>query len=213
VLIAGAYVSFTEVGGGGHEAYNRWHLFDHLPEQYRLAGVASGARWVLTPDARRRAVTRPPFDRVHYVTLYLLAAPLDETITQFRALGAELRDLGRFDTHRTSHLAGPLRVTARSTAAGNPLDPAGVPFAPHRSVRVVLDGTGGRDDVPGAVGDGLVGRWTFDGIERLAGRTLAVSWHEPTAGDVTATVDDRAAFDARLDVIDPFARHDWFDAE
>jgi hypothetical protein len=207
--IAGAYVSFTEVTPGGHDAYNRWHLFDHLPEQYRLVGVASGARWVLTPRARRRAVVRPPLENVHYVTLYLLTEPLDDAVSQLRALGARLRDAGRFDTHRTSHLAGPLRVVGRATGPADPIDPRAVPFAPHRSVRVVLDG----DPMTTGEEPGVVGCWTFDGIERLAGRTISVVWCRTSADDGAAPPDADAGFDGRLDVIDPFGLFDWFDGE
>src|SRR5687768_7820437 len=117
--VAGGYLSFTEVDPGGHDAYNRWHLFDHLPEQYALNGVAWGQRWVLLPQQRAVARVEPPLDRIHYVTLYLLTEPFDETVAAFRTLGRRLRDAGRFDRHRTSHLSGPLRVAGRTTAPGN----------------------------------------------------------------------------------------------
>jgi uncharacterized glyoxalase superfamily protein PhnB len=191
--ITGAYVSFTEVTPDGHDAYNRWHLFDHLPEQYRLPGIAHGQRWAVTSVI----VAEPPLDRVDYVTLYLLTEPLAENVRAFWALGKELADAGRFDDHRVSHLNGALRIRDRRTAPPNPLDPRAVPFAPHRSVRIVLDGDAGEVD-------GAVGTWTFEGVDTIAGRTVTVTWSEDVASRPQVTARDRAAFDAVLRVIDPF---------
>jgi PhnB protein len=191
--ITGAYVSFTEVTPDGHDAYNRWHLFDHLPEQYRLPGIAHGQRWAVTSVL----AAEPPLDRVHYVTLYLLTEPFEENVQAFWALGRELADAGRFDDHRVSHLNGALRIRDRRTAPANPLDPRAVPFAPHRSVRVVLDGTD-------AGLDAAVGTWTFDGVDTIAGRTLTVTWSEAFAREPPEEARGRAAFDAVLATIDPF---------
>jgi uncharacterized glyoxalase superfamily protein PhnB len=195
--VTGAYVSFTEVTADGHETYNRWHLFDHLPEQYRLPGIAHGQRWAVTSAV----AAEPPLDRVHYVTLYLLTEPFDENVKAFWALGKELADAGRFDEHRTSHLNGALRIRDQRTAPPNPLDPRAVPFAPHRSVRVVLDGrdtTGSDIEI-----DGAVGTWTFDGVDAIAGRTLTVTWSE-AADPPPPQPSGAAAFDAVLRTIDPF---------
>src|SRR5271163_2686196 len=51
-VVAG-FFSFTEITDpGSHRSYNEWHQLDHLPEQYPIAGVVSGQRWVLTPGCR-----------------------------------------------------------------------------------------------------------------------------------------------------------------
>lgn len=198
--VAGAFVSFTEVTPDGHDAYNRWHLFDHLPEQYRLPGIAWGRRWAVRSFV---SAATPPLERVDYVTLYLLTEPFTETIDAFQALGRELWAAGRFDDHRTSHLNGPLRIRSQHTVASNPLDPRSIPFAPHRTVRIVLDGSEG-DGSAGADLDGAVGTWVLDGVDELAGRTLSVTWFE-TLHPAVPEPDRPAAFDAVLDVIDPFA--------
>lgn len=194
--ITGAYVSFTEVAADGHDAYNRWHLYDHLPEQYRLPGIAHGQRWAVTSVA----VADPPLDRVDYVTLYLLTEPFDDNVRAFWALGRELAAAGRFDDHRVSHLNGALRIRDRRTAPPNPLDARAVPFAPHRSVRIVLDGTG----VAAGDVDGAVGTWTFEGVDSIAGRTLTVTWSEAIAPQPADQAGAGAAFDAVLRTIDPF---------
>jgi uncharacterized glyoxalase superfamily protein PhnB len=194
--ITGAYVSFTEVTPDGHGAYNRWHLFDHLPEQYRLPGIAHGQRWAVTS----LLAAEPPLDRVDYVTLYLLTEPFDRNVREFWALGKELADAGRFDDHRVSHLNGALRIRDQRTAPPNPLDARAVPFAPHRSVRIVLDGADGSS---GGVG-GAIGTWTFDGVDAIAGRTLTVTWSEAFAPQPPDSTAATAAFDAVLRTIDPF---------
>jgi uncharacterized glyoxalase superfamily protein PhnB len=194
--ITGAYVSFTEVTHDGHDAYNRWHLFDHMPEQYRLAGIAHGQRWAVTAVV----AATPPLDGVAYVTLYLLTEPFEQNVREFWALGKELADAGRFDDHRVSHLNGALRIRGQRTAPPNPLDARAVPFAPHRSVRIVLDGTdGGSDDIEGAIGT-----WTFDGVDGIAGRTLTVTWSEALAPHPLRPSTGGASFDAVLGTIDPF---------
>ena len=47
------FFSFTEVTDpGAHRAYNEWHQFDHLPEQFSIDGIVFGQRWVYTPACR-----------------------------------------------------------------------------------------------------------------------------------------------------------------
>ena len=39
---------FSMTGGalsGDDDAYLQWHLLDHLPEQYSIAGIRLGTRW------------------------------------------------------------------------------------------------------------------------------------------------------------------------
>src|SRR5262245_17963318 len=106
------FFSFTEITDPAeHRSYNEWHQLDHIPEQYPLAGIVYGQRWVSTPACRAaRAVSEPLLDPIHYLTLYLLAAPIEETLREFMELGAELAKVGRFHQHRRAHLSGPLFV-------------------------------------------------------------------------------------------------------
>ena len=59
--IAFGFFSFTEITDPAeHHAYNEWHQLDHLPEQFPLAGIVYGQRWVSTPACRAaRAVSEP----------------------------------------------------------------------------------------------------------------------------------------------------------
>ena len=48
------FFSFTEILDGRHREYNEWHLFDHMPEQFKLDGLQWGQRWVATPALMQR---------------------------------------------------------------------------------------------------------------------------------------------------------------
>ena len=135
------FFSFTEITDPGqHHAYNEWHQLDHMPEQFPLRGIAYGERWVHTPACRRaRFVCEPPFDPIHYVTLYLLTEPLAETLDEFYALGAELSAAGRFHRHRHSHFGGPFRFIKAWAAPRTRISPEAVPYRPNRGVFVVVN--------------------------------------------------------------------------
>ena len=44
--VKGAIFSFTPRLGPDDAAYLRWHLLDHMPEQFRLPGILHGVRWI-----------------------------------------------------------------------------------------------------------------------------------------------------------------------
>ena len=135
------FFSFTEITDPGeHHAYNEWHQLDHLPEQFPLAGVVYGQRWVSTPGCRAaRAVSDASLDPIHYLTCYLMADPIAETLEDFFDLGAELHRLDRFHRHRRAHLTGPFEVGDTAAAARVLVSPAAVPFRAHRGLYVVVE--------------------------------------------------------------------------
>jgi hypothetical protein len=134
------FFSFTEVTDPSeHHAYNEWHQLDHLPEQLPLPGVAHGERWVSSPACRATREAVPPLDRVHYVTCYLMTDPVEQTLRDFRDLGARLHAAGRFHHHRASHLSGPFLVAGEWAAPRVRISAAAVPWRPHRGVLVVVD--------------------------------------------------------------------------
>ena len=71
------FFSFTEITDpSAHREYNEWHQLDHMPEQFPMAGMAHGTRWVSTPACMvARAAAPLPYDAVHYVTMYLMTEP------------------------------------------------------------------------------------------------------------------------------------------
>jgi hypothetical protein len=135
------FFSFTEITDPReHRAYNEWHQLDHMPEQFPLDGVAYGQRWVATPAcAAARVASEPPFDSVHYMTLYLMTEPVDRTLQEFYDLGARLRALGRFHRHRRSHLSGPFALLSADAASRVLVSAEAVPYRPNRGVYVVIE--------------------------------------------------------------------------
>jgi hypothetical protein len=221
-VVAG-FVSFTEVAAGEHRSYNEWHLFDHLPEQLPLRGIAWGERWVLTPALRAWSGAQPPLDRVHYVTLYLLAEPVQETIAEFFALAEELRAVDRFHQHRTSHLSGPAAVTSATAAPRVLVSGAAIPYRPSTGVHVRVEPvTAPPIAAELAAHPSVAGVWTFTGDEisapATAGLRFTWCWLD---GDLDETATALAAvsgrpgtqFSATLAPVDPGGPWDWFDDE
>jgi hypothetical protein len=137
------FFSFTEVTDPKeHHAYNEWHQLDHMPEQYPMPGLAFGQRWVSTPACRQaRAVDEDPLSPVHYMTLYLMTAPVSETLTRFMDLGQRLRSLGRFHKHRRSHLSGPFQLLEAHVAGRVLVSAEAIPYRPNLGVYVVVEDT------------------------------------------------------------------------
>ncbi len=113
------FFSFTEITDPTeHHAYNEWHQLDHMPEQFPLRGIVYGQRWVSTPACRAaRTASGPRLDAIHYMTLYLITEPVDETLQEFRQLGRDLYDAGRFHLHRHADLSGPFPLAATAVGA------------------------------------------------------------------------------------------------
>ena len=135
------FFSFTEITHPKeHQNYNEWHQLDHMPEQLPLRGVALGQRWVHTPACRAaRVACGPQLEPIHYVTLYLMTEPVDETLREFYALGSELSALGRFHRHRHSHLGGPYRLLKAYAAPRVRISPEALPFRPNRGIFVTVN--------------------------------------------------------------------------
>jgi len=95
--VAAAVVSMSMRHADGDDAaYLEWHMLDHLPEQYRLAGLRSGRRFVSTPACRAaRAASVAPYDAVDHIVQYLFADPVEGPLDRFFALGGALRVAGR----------------------------------------------------------------------------------------------------------------------
>ncbi len=136
------FFSFTEITDASeHRSYNEWHLFDHMPEQYPIDGVAYGQRWVRTPELAAASLVADgsPLEAVHYLTLYLMTEPVERTLREFVALGQDLRSLGRFHQARRAHLSGPLRHLESHVAPRALISAEAVPYRPHRGVHVVVE--------------------------------------------------------------------------
>ena len=135
------FFSFTEITDpAAHRSYNEWHQLDHLPEQYPIPGIAWGQRWVSTPACRQaRAVSAGPLDPIHYLTLYLMTDPVDETLDTFARLGRRLHEVGRFHQERRSLLSGPFDVVDAAASSRVLVSAQAVPFRPVTGVYVLVE--------------------------------------------------------------------------
>jgi hypothetical protein len=234
------FFSFTEITDPAeHHSYNAWHLFDHMPEQYPIDGVAFGQRWVRTPELARSSLVEDgnALGASHYVTLYLMTEPVERTLREFVALGQDLRSLGRFHQQRQSHLSGPLRRLESHVAPRVLMSAEAVPYRSHRGVHVVVERIERHDDdylqfwhthhAPAvcALG-GVVGVWEFatapafrDLGWKPGNRRITVCWLDD---DVAATSDailhldrvrrERAAGITTTELVSGFASIDPFGA-
>src|SRR5947209_20560063 len=83
--------------------YLRWHLLDHMPEQFQLPGIVHGLRWIADGEypAHRLAAVGPLGD-IGNAVQYLVTDPVEQTFDDFVTLGRALPDNGRFPLVRPS---------------------------------------------------------------------------------------------------------------
>lgn len=143
--------SLTAVGGEDdavEKEYLRWHLLDHMPEQYQLPGIILGSRWIADgPYLSARLAAEGPTGEVGNAVNYLVGDPVQKTLEDFVQLGSRLREMGRFP-----HARKPLQLAApallRQYAAPGALVSADViPFRPHRGVLLIVEEPTGRADL------------------------------------------------------------------
>jgi hypothetical protein len=150
---------------GRDEDYLRWHLLDHLPEQYRIPGVRHGARWVSTPRCRAARIAQDDrYDAVDHVTTYLFAEPLTESLDAFCELGRTLREAGRLPVSLPAIELGGYRLAARGADEAVRLGADVLPWRPHRGILLLIE----RSDAEPVVADllsiaGVSGAWAYRG--------------------------------------------------
>jgi hypothetical protein len=159
---------------GDDGSYLRWHLLDHMPEQYQLPGIIHGLRWIADgayPDHRLAA--DGPLAELGNVVHYLIGDPVEQTFDDFVALGRSLRENGRFPVTRPSLQVSGLRLLQWHASPRALVSPEVVPFRPHRGiVLIVEEPTDGRPDAwlqwlhaehyPALLAaPGTAGAWTF----------------------------------------------------
>jgi hypothetical protein len=237
VKVKVGFFSFTEITDPReHRSYNEWHQLDHMPEQFPIPGIAYGERWVRTPAcAALHLGDDGPLAATHYLTLYLMTEPLDDTLREFYDRGQHLRALGRFHRDRKSHFSGPLRVLDTAVAPRALIAAEAVPYRPNRGVYVVVEEPVDRvrlDEhtrwlhaehhatllaVPG-----VVGLWTFTTSPAFrehpwdpGHRRVTVVWLDDAPLAVAPRLHARddvvnVAFAGPLEAIAPW-QWDWFD--
>ena len=155
-------------------SYLRWHLLDHLPEQYQLPGIVHGLRWIADGDyLDHRLAARGPLGEVGNAVHYLVSDPVEETFDDFVALGRTLRENGRFPVVRPSLQVAGLRLLQWQASPRALVSAEVVPFRPHRGILLIVEEPAdGRSDewlqwlradhYPALLAaPGTVGAWTF----------------------------------------------------
>jgi hypothetical protein len=184
--VEAGFFSFTEITDGAHRAYNQWHQLDHLPEQMPIPGISFGQRWVSSPPCAALTRASPELAVTHYVTLYLLHPPLDDTIREFYDLASQLHAEDRFFSQRRAIASGPLDVLATFVAPRVRVSAAALPHRPSRGVYVVVEEHVGSveelvEAIEGVAGvAGVAGAWVFGSeadrdqrVSREQGRKLS----------------------------------------
>jgi hypothetical protein len=127
-------------------SYLRWHLLDHMPEQYSLPGLVHAQRWAADADlARHCLAAAEPLAEVGGVVNYLFGEPVQKTYDDFMALGGRLRDLGRFPEFRPSLQLRLLALRDWYAAPAAAVSAEVVPFRPHRGVLLLVEEPAGDD--------------------------------------------------------------------
>lgn len=191
------FFSFTEITDPTeHIAYNEWHQLDHMPEQFPLPGIVHGQRWVRTPECAAASTAIAPFDAVHYLTTYLMAEPIDQTLADFVQRGKDLAKAGRFFDARVSHFARPLAVEATVASPRVLVSGAAIPYRPHLGVHITVElnprPDGAQDRSPEleqlAAIDGVSGVWSFVSDQQIQGPRWDVGNYRVTMAWLDADV-------------------------
>jgi hypothetical protein len=141
IRVRAGIFSFTPPAPEGDDgSYLRWHLLDHMPEQYQLPGIVLGERWIADGDYPvHRIAADGPLGGLGNVVNYLVGDPVQRTFDDFVVLGRRLAEIGRFPVARPV-LELRLLALLRWYAAPQALvSDEVVPFRPHRGVFVVLE--------------------------------------------------------------------------
>lgn len=204
------FFSFTEVLDGRHREYNEWHLFDHMPEQFKLDGLHWGQRWVATPELlKRRLFAGGELARTQYVTLYLITDPVQQALDDFYALARDLHDKDRWFDARKSHLSGPFDLVHTYVSPRLSFDADAIPYRPNRGVFLTAqDGVDGpalqearewydHVHIPELLNvRGCAGCWWFENAD---GRAIRVYWLDE---DPNIFLDDLTAQTPAMSMMD-----------
>lgn len=121
-------------------SYLRWHLLDHMPEQYQLPGIQLALRYIADgeyPDHRIAGNGR--LAEVGNFVNYLVGDPVERTHWDFMELGPRLAEMGRFPEFRKYlQLRMPALLHWHAAPRIQVSDEV-VPFRAHRGVVLLVE--------------------------------------------------------------------------
>jgi hypothetical protein len=141
IRVKAAFFSFTPPAPPDDDgSYLRWHLLDHMPEQYQLPGIQLAQRYIADGDyPGSRLVGAGDLEQVGNVVNYLVGDPVQQTHDDFMELGPRFAERGRFPQRRP---VLQIRMPALLSWYASPAALIGaevVPFRPHRGVFVIVE--------------------------------------------------------------------------
>jgi hypothetical protein len=147
IRVKAAFFSLTPPAPADDDgSYLRWHLLDHMPEQYQLPGIQLALRYIADGDyLTSRIAGDGPLADVGNVVNYLVGDPVQQTHDDFMELGARLAEGGRFPQRRASLQLRMPALLAWYAAPQALVSPEVVPFRPHRGAVVLVEEPSGDD--------------------------------------------------------------------
>jgi hypothetical protein len=147
IRVKAAFFSFTAPARPDDDgSYLRWHLLDHMPEQYQLPGIQFALRYIADGEyLTSRIAATGDLAEVGNLVNYLVGDPVQQTHNDFMELGPRLAEMGRYPDRRPFLQ---LRMPALLSWYGAPralISAEVVPFRPHRGVVVIVEEPAGED--------------------------------------------------------------------
>ena len=121
-------------------SYLRWHLLDHMPEQFQLPGVQHALRYLADDRCRAARIAGDgPLADVGNVVNYLIGDPVERTLEDFMNLGPRLAEAGRFPAQRPGLQLSAPALTRWYAAPSAQITAEVVPWRPHRGVLLIVE--------------------------------------------------------------------------
>jgi hypothetical protein len=142
IRVKAGVFNLTSPPGPGEDisSYLRWHLLDHMPEQYQLPGIVYATRWIADAaclDARIAGSGN--LERIGSIMNYLVGDPVQQTSDDFMELGPRLAELGRYPIARPSLQLRLLALLRWYSAPRVLISAEVVPFRPHLGVLAIVE--------------------------------------------------------------------------
>ena len=141
IRVKAAFFSLTPPPTEGEDiaSYLRWHLLDHMPEQYQLPGIVYALRYVADAEYGDHLLAETALPaRVWGVMNYLVGDPVQQTHDDFMNLGPRLAEVGRLMTRPSLGLRM-LALLRWYSAPKALVSPEVAPFRPHRGIALIIE--------------------------------------------------------------------------
>jgi hypothetical protein len=142
IRVKAAFFSLTPPPGPAEDisGYLRWHVLDHMPEQYQLPGIVHATRWIADAACLDAAIAgEGRLERVGSIMNYLVGDPVQQTHDDFMELGPRLAELGRYPEARRSLQLRMLALLRWYAAPRVLVSAEVVPFRPHRGIIAIVE--------------------------------------------------------------------------